>query len=68
MGATPKCRFSQDSQVGTLTTLDAYNFLCRPLIEVRSRKHLYTLLKAFQRYVAHPLHAYNLGQFLIFNG
>jgi hypothetical protein len=42
-GAVPKCYYSWDSQVRspeffkikTAATLEAHNFLCRPLIEVR---------------------------------
>jgi hypothetical protein len=48
MGVAPKCHFSWDSQVenpliieiGTFATLDAYNFLRKPLIEVMSKAKL----------------------------
>jgi len=48
MGPAPKCHFYRDSQVesleipkmGTLVILEAYNFLCKPLIEVRFEKKL----------------------------
>ncbi len=48
MGPTPKCHFTWDSQVGsleipkigTLVTLETHNFVCRSLIEVRSKKKL----------------------------
>jgi hypothetical protein len=76
MGATPKCQFFWDSQVGspkilkigTPTTLDAYNFLCKRMIELRSKKKLYSLSRDFQQYVAPLLHTCNSKQFLTFNG
>jgi hypothetical protein len=76
MGATLKCHFSRDSQVkspeipkiGTFITLEAHNFLCKPLIETRSQEKLQPLSKAFQEYVAHHLHTHNSWQFLTFNG
>jgi hypothetical protein len=37
-------------------TFEAYNFLCRPPIDVRSEKKLYPLLRAFQWYVVRHLH------------
>jgi hypothetical protein len=48
MGPAPKCQFYWDSQVGnleipkmgTLAILEAYNFLCKPLIEVRFEENL----------------------------
>jgi hypothetical protein len=47
MGATPKCHFSQDSQIrsskileiGILATLEAHNFLCKPLTKARFLKN-----------------------------
>ncbi len=44
----PKCHFSWDSQVGspeipkieTHATLEAHNFFCKPLIEVRFKEKL----------------------------
>jgi hypothetical protein len=76
MGATPKLRFSRDSQVGSPTileigipsTLDAHNFLCKPLIVARSKTKLYSYLKSLQIYVARLLCACKLGKFLTFNG
>jgi hypothetical protein len=35
MKATSKWRFSRDSQIKILAILDAHNFLCKLLIEVR---------------------------------
>jgi hypothetical protein len=48
MKATPKCHFSWDSQVEnpeifeirTFDILEAYNFLCKPPIEVRFKEKL----------------------------
>jgi hypothetical protein len=45
MGAAPKFHFSQDSQdkspeIGIPTILEAHNFLCKPLIEARSKENL----------------------------
>jgi len=45
---TPKCHFVSGlsswsleiPEIGTLATLEAHNFVCRPLIEVRSRAKL----------------------------
>ncbi len=50
------------------TTLEAHNFLCKPLIEVRSKVKLCPLLRYFQWYVAHHLHASKSRRFLTFNG
>ncbi len=55
-------------KIQTPTTLEPYNFLCRPPIEVRFQEKLYPLLKSFQGYMACHLNACNLGQFLTFNG
>ncbi len=52
----------------TPTTLKAHNFLCRPLIIMRSEAKLQPLSKAFQQYVACCLNARKLGQFLTFSG
>jgi hypothetical protein len=38
------------------------------LIEMRSKTKLYPLLRAFQRYVTHHLHARKSGRFPTFNG
>ncbi len=51
-----------------VATLEAHNFVCRPPIKVRFKSKLYSLLKAFQRYVAHHLHTSKLGQFSTFSG
>ncbi len=75
-GQHPNVILSRDSQVGnpkipeikTPTALEANNFLCKPLIEVRYKEKLQPLLKAFQWYVARHLHASKSGLFLIFNG
>jgi hypothetical protein len=42
-------------EIKTLATLEAHNFLCRPLIELRFKKTLYPLLQDFQQYVARYL-------------
>jgi hypothetical protein len=55
-------------EIGTPVTLEAHNFLCRPLIEVRSKAKLSPLSKALQRHVARHLHISNLGRFLTFSG
>jgi len=47
-------------------TLEAHNFLCRPLIEVRSKTKLYPSFKTFHRYVARHLHASKSTRFLTF--
>jgi hypothetical protein len=59
---------AQFPKIGTFVTLDAHNFLCRPLIEVRSKEKLYFLSKVFQIYVARFLKACNSRKFLTFNG
>jgi hypothetical protein len=64
MGVAVKCQYPQESQVKSfeifeikiLTTLETYNILCRPSIEVKFKIKLYPLLRAFQRYVARHLH------------
>jgi len=50
-------------KVGTLATLGAHNFVCKPLIEVRSKAKLYPFSRAFQQFVARHLHATKSGQF-----
>jgi len=55
-------------KVGTLMTLGAYNFSCRPRVEMKSKAKLYALSRAFQWYVASCLHASKSGWFLTFNG
>ncbi len=66
---TPKCHFvlglpsgsPKIPKVGTLTTLGAHNFVCKPLTEVKSEVKLQLSLRTFQWYVAHHLHARKLG-------
>jgi hypothetical protein len=75
MWVAPKCHFSQDSQVesfenfkiGTLTILEAHNFLCTAPMEVRYKEKMYPLLKVFQRYVARHLHASKSKRFPTFS-
>jgi hypothetical protein len=55
-GLHPNVILFQDSQlgrleiheIGTPTTLEAYNFFSKPPIEVRFKAKLYPLLRAFQ--------------------
>ncbi len=54
-------------EIGTLATLDAYNFLCIPLIDMTYEKKLYSLLRTCQQYVTIPLHAWYFMQLLTFN-
>jgi hypothetical protein len=76
MGPAPKCHFvlgfpswsTEIPEIETLTTLGAYNFACKPLIEVRSKEKLYPLLRAFQWRVACHLHTRKSGRFITFNG
>jgi hypothetical protein len=76
MGPTPKYHFvlglpngsSEIPKIGTPATLESHNFVCRPLIEVRSEEKLYSSLRPFQRYVACHLNARESGRFLTFNG
>jgi hypothetical protein len=75
-GLHPNVILSWDSQVGspkifeigTPTTLEGHNFLCRPWIEVRFQAKLYPSLRAFQQYVACHLHVSKSGRFLNFSG
>ncbi len=74
-GLHPNIILSQDFQVGSLEIpkigismiLEAHNFLCRPLIEMKSKTNLYPLSRAFQRYLASHLHINKSGQFLTFS-
>jgi len=76
MGLAPKCHFvsrlpngsPKIPKVGTLATLGAHNFVCRPPIEMRSKSKLYPSLRAFQRYVTHHLHTRKSGRFLTSSG
>ncbi len=73
---TPKCHFvlrlpsgsPEILKVGSPTTLKAYNFVCRPSIEMKSQAKLQPSLKAFQRYFTRHLNAKKLGRFLTFSG
>jgi hypothetical protein len=51
-------------KIGTPATLEALNFVCKPLIKARSETKLYPLSITFQQYLAHK----EIGQFLTFNG
>jgi hypothetical protein len=76
MGPTPKCHFvlglpswsPEILEIGTSTTLQAHNFVCRPLIEMRFKEMLYPSSIAFQQYVACQLKTRKSGKFLTFNG
>ncbi len=59
---------SKIPKVGSPTTLGSYNFVCRPLIKMRSKEIFQPSLRAFQQYIARYLHAKKLGQFLTFSG
>ncbi len=52
----------------TSATLGAYNFACRPVIEMSSKAKLQLQLRAFQRYVTCHLHIRKWGRFLTFSG
>jgi hypothetical protein len=52
------------SKIGTLTTLEAHNFVCRPPIEVTFEVKL---LRAFQWYVARHLYIRKFGRFQTFS-
>ncbi len=75
MGPTPKCHFVpklpseslEIPKIGSPTTLEGHNFVCRLSIEVRFEANFEPLSKSFQRYVAH-LHIRKLGQFPTFIG
>ncbi len=78
-GLNPNVILTRDSQLGSLeipkipkigtpTTLEAHNFLCRHLIEMRSKAKLQLLSRAFERYATQHLHASKSGQFSNFSG
>jgi hypothetical protein len=75
MGPTPKCHFVlgllsgslEIPKVRILATFGAHNFVCKPLIEMRSKAKLYPFSKCFQRYVAHHLDARKLKRILTFS-
>ncbi len=75
IGPTPKWHFvpglpSQSPKIpttGILATLEAHNFVCKPLIEMRFKKKLQPLSRAFQRQVTRHLHTRNSGRFLTFS-
>jgi len=54
-------------EIEILAILNAHNFSCKSLIEVRSKAKLYPLSKAFQQYVACHFHVYKSRRFLTFN-
>ncbi len=54
--------------VGTPTTLEAHNLVCRLPIVMKSKAKLQPLSRTFQRYIARCLHATKSGRFLTFNG
>jgi hypothetical protein len=74
MGLASKWHLSRDSQVGVpknpkvkiIASLGAHNFVYRPPIEMRFETKLCPSLRAFQRYVAHHLHARKSGWFPTF--
>jgi hypothetical protein len=76
MGPTLKCHFvlglpswsPEIPKIKTPTTLEAHNFVCKPPIAMSFQEKLYTLLTAFQWYMARHLHTNNLGRFPTFNG
>jgi hypothetical protein len=55
-------------KIGILMILEAHNFVCKPLIEVRSKAKLNPLSSSFERYVARHLQATKSERFSIFNG
>jgi hypothetical protein len=73
---TPKCYFLpglplgslEIPKIGILAILEAHNFVCKSLIEVRSKAKLNPLSSSFQRYVARHLQATKSGRFSIFSG
>jgi hypothetical protein len=76
MGPARKCHFvlglpngsPEILEIGTPATLEAHNFVFRPLTEVTFESQLYPLSRAFQWYVTRHLHATKLGRFLTFSG
>jgi hypothetical protein len=76
MGVAPKCHFFEDSQVKSheifeienFAILEAHKFLCKLLIEARSKANLWNSTRNLEQYVAHHLQACNLGRFLTFSG
>jgi hypothetical protein len=66
---TPKWESqTRNSRSWVFCNLWAHNFMCRPLIEMRSTAKLYPLPRAFQRYVAQHLHTKKSGRFATFSG
>ncbi len=55
------------AKVGFSTTLGPHNFMCKLLIEMRSKAELQPLSRAFQGYIAHHLHARKSGRFPTFS-
>ncbi len=56
------------AKVESPATLQDYNFLCRPLIKMRSKPKLQPLSRAFQWHVARHLQAKESGRFQTFCG
>ncbi len=56
------------AKVGTHVTLGLHNFTCRPSIEMKSKKKLQPLSRAFKQCVAQHLHTRKLGRFPTFSG
>jgi hypothetical protein len=56
------------AKVGTLVTLGAHNFACKPRIEMKNEAKLQPSSRAFQQYVARHLSARKFGRFPTFNG
>jgi len=67
-GQNPNVILSQTPKIGTFVILEAYNFVCRPPIEVRFKAKLYPLSIVFQRYVTQHLCVRKLGRLSTFNG
>ncbi len=68
---TPKCHLVSGLPSWKITRVlilgISHNFVCKPLIKVRSKTKLQPLSIALQRYVARHLHVRKLGRFLTFN-
>jgi len=61
-------RNPKNFEIRIFATLEVHNFLCKLLIEVRSKSKSHPSLRAFQKYVTHHLHVNKLRQFPTFNG
>ncbi len=75
MGPAPKCHFvlglpsgsPEIPKVGTPANFGAHNFVCKPLIEMRSKAKSYPFSNVFQRYVARHLYARKSERILTFS-